>query len=190
MLVGVAAAVPALVLPAPEDPLVTFLIHLVMLTGFSFGLTLHLAPLLEGGWFVGTSLGEGARRAAAGAWAVVLATGATGFVAIATAAALRFEPSLQFLQLLSALDIAWVVAAFVLGLRWRFGTRVARVGGLMMGVICVWSIWNYLNTVGFTVDGGWLVSGADIARLILPFDVAAAVMAITAFSSGVRRSQD
>ncbi len=84
------------------------------------------------------------------------------------------------------MDIAWVVAALVIGFHRRFGGRVAFAGGVALGVVCVWSIWNYLNTVGFTVAGGWLVDGGEIARLVLPFDLAAAVMSIAAFTIGVR----
>ncbi|MDX1689465.1 MAG: hypothetical protein R3290_00440 [Acidimicrobiia bacterium] len=187
MTAGAAAAVPALVVPEPDDPLLTFVVHLVLLTGFSLGLVAHLAPLTDASWFAGSRLGSTARRAAAGGWLVVLVAGATGLVTLATGAALRFAPSLQFLQVLSALDIAWVVAAFFVGLRWWRGPGVAAVGGLAMGAVCVWSIWNYLNTAGFTAEGGWLVDGGEIARLILPFDVMAAVLAVAAFTVGVRR---
>lgn len=187
MLVGAAAAVPVLVLPAPDDPMLTFVVHLSILTIFGLALAIHLSTLLDEAWFSGSRLSERARAAAAGVWLVILTTGATALVTLATSAAFRYEPSLQFLQLLSALDIAWVVAAFSFGLRWWLGPGAARIGGVAMGAVCVWSIWNYLNTVGFTPEGGWLVDGADIARLVLPFDVMAAILAVVAFSIGVRR---
>ena len=53
--------------------------------------------------------------------AIVIVTGVTALVTLATTAALRFEPSLQFLQLLSALDIAWVVAGTTLAVRSLWG---------------------------------------------------------------------
>jgi hypothetical protein len=119
---------------------------------------------------------------------VILITGAVGLVTLATSAALRYDVSLQFLQLISALDIAWVVAAFSLGLRWGFGWRVAVGGAMMMGAVCVWSIWRYLDVVGFTAEGGWFVDGGRIASLILPFDLIAAVLAVTALVIGVGRA--
>ncbi|HSG78579.1 MAG TPA: hypothetical protein VLD62_03290 [Acidimicrobiia bacterium] len=188
MLVGAAAAVPVLVLPAPDDPMLTVVLHLSVITLFALALAVHLAGLLDEGWFTGSGLSDRARAAAAGAWIVVLTTGATGLATLATSAAFRYEPSLQFLQLLSALDIAWVVATFTIGLRWWFDASAGVAGGFAMGTVCVWSIWTYLNAVGFTPEGGWLVDGGEIARLVLPFDLMAAVMAIAAFSIGVRRA--
>ncbi len=188
MTVGAAAAIPLLVVPAPGDPLLTAVVHLVAIVVFGTALVFHLWSLADAGWFERSSLSGRVRTALAGIVIVVFVTGAVGLVTLATSAALRYDASLQFLQLISAMDIAWVVAAFALGLRWIGGSRLAVAGAVMMGVVCVWSIWRYLDIVGFTADGGWLVDGGKIATLILPFDVMAAVLAITAFSIGVGRT--
>ena len=123
---GSAAAVPLLIAPPTDDPMLPFTLHLIALTLFIVALTFHLAPITDREWFGGTSLSSSARWALGGAWTVVLVTGATGLVALATAAALRFDPSLQFLAVLSALDIAWVVAAIGVGARRRWGGGAAR----------------------------------------------------------------
>jgi len=186
--VGAAAAIPLLVVPAPEDPLLTVVIHLSVIVLFGAALVFHLASLADGSWFERGSLSPRVRTGLAGIVIVILVTGAVGLVTLATSAALRYDASLQFLQLISAMDIAWVVGAFALGLRWIWGSRLAVAGAVMMGVICVWSNWRYLDVVGFTADGGWLVDGARIASLVLPFDLVAALLAITAFSIGVGRA--
>lgn len=118
--------------------------------------------------------------------AVVVGFGA--LVTLASSAALRYDPSLQFLQLLSALDVAWSAAAFGFGMRVVAGSeRVGRWAALALDAICVFSIWNYLRVVGFTSDGGWLVDRGELLSLVIPFDVAAAVMAISALIVADRR---
>ena len=186
MTAGAALAVPALFVPEPADPLFTVTVHLVLLVTFSIGLTFHLAPLGDEAWFDGLNMGEAGRRALTWVAVIVMVTGATGLVTLATSAALRYDPSLQFLQMLSSMDIAWAAAALTLGLRRRLGSGVAVAGAVMLGVVCVWSIWRYLDIVGFTIDGGWLLQASQLNRLVLPYDMAAAVMAITAFTFGVK----
>jgi len=188
MTTGVAAGLPLLVIPQPDDPFLTFVVQLSVIVLFGTGLTFHLAPLADEPWFAASSLGRRARTGLAGIVVVVVVTGAVVLATLATSAALRYDASLQFLQLISALDIAWVVAAFTLGLRWRFGRGPATVGALAMAAVCVWSIWRYLDVVGFTAEGGWLVDGARIASLVLPFDLMAAVLAVGAFLAGVGRA--
>jgi hypothetical protein len=119
---------------------------------------------------------------------VVVVTGVVGLVTLASSAALRYQPSLQFLQLLSALDIAWVVAAVIIGIRLGWG-RAGLVAGGVVGAFCVWSIWNYLRVVGLAPDGGWELRGDELMRLVLPFDMAAAVVAIGLVGEGLRRAQ-
>jgi hypothetical protein len=108
-------------------------------------------------------------------------------VTLATAAALRFDPSLQFLQLLSTLDIAWSVAALYFGVRWLKGETLGRMAGAMLAVVCIWSIWNYLRIVGFTDSGGWLVDAGALGRWVLPFDTAAALLALGSLVLAVRQ---
>jgi hypothetical protein len=120
---------------------------------------------------------------------IALATGVVALVTLASSAALGYQPSLQFLQLLSALDIAWATAGLMLGVRLLAGDRGALAAGLVLAVICIWSIWRYLDVVGFAGNGGWLVSGPDLWRYVLPYDMAAAVMAIGALVIGLRTTQ-
>ncbi len=189
MTAGAAAAIPSLMIPEPDDPLLTVTAHLVLLVAFSVGLTFHLAPLADEPWFGGLDMGEEARRALTWVSVIVMVAGATGLVTLATSAALRYDPSLQFLQMLSSLDIAWAAAALTLGLRRRFGSTAAISGAVVLGVVCVWAIWRYLDTVGFAADGGWLLQASQLNRLVLPYDMGAAVLAVVAFSLGVKRSK-
>ena len=135
---------------------------------------------------MGIRRGPRVRTGLAGVWIIVLVTGSVGIVTLATSAALRYDPSLQFLQALSALDIAWAAAALVVGLRWWNGRRAAITGAMMMGVVCVWSIWHYLSVVGFGPSGEWVVDASRMATLILPYDVMAALAAVTVFFVGLR----
>jgi hypothetical protein len=190
MTVGAGAAIPALIVPQPTDPLLTVTVHLVLLVAFAVGLTFHLAPLADEPWFSGLEMGIRGRRALTWVAVVVMVTGATGLVTLATSAGLRYDPSLQFLQMLSALDIAWAAAALTLGVRRRFSGRWAALSAVGLGIVCVWAIWRYLDVVGFTSDGGWLLSASDLNRLVLPYDMGAAVVALFAFSAGIRWSSD
>jgi len=90
--------------------------------------------------------------------------------------------------LLSALDIAWAAGAVVVGGH-RLWSRRAIVGaGLFVGIACVSSIWNYLRVVGFAADGGWLLDGGELMRLVIPFDMVAAIVAGTVLFIGTRKS--
>ena len=186
-------AVSALLIALPEaEPdrlllVVTF--HLGAIVAFGLGVALDLARFTEGPWFAAIGRSRLWRRVGAMASIIALTTGVVALVTLASSAALGYEPSLQFLQLLSALDIAWATAGLMFGIRLLAGDRWALGAGLMLVVICIWSIWRYLDVVGFTADGGWLVSGPDLWRYVLPFDIAAAVMAISALAAGLRFTQ-
>ena len=189
LLWGAASAPLLLAVPGPDSELARLTlvtVHLTLLVGFGIALAVRLSPLVDEDWFAGAS----PRSARWGAIAAIVAvdTGAVALVGLATSAALRYPPSLQFLQLLSALDIAWAGAALYLGVRmWgRRGTAVAVT--VALGVVCVWSIWNYLRVVGFAPDGGWLLDGSQLSRLVLPYDMVAAVTAIITVALGVRRT--
>ena len=188
---GLLVSVLLVFLPHPEPGrlllVVTF--HLGAVVAFGLGVALDLARFTEGPWFAGMGASLLLRRVGAMASIIALTTGIVALVTLASSAALGYEPSLQFLQLLSALDIAWAAAGLMFGVRLMAGDRWALVAGLMLVVICIWSIWRYLDVVGFTADGGWLVSGPDLWRYVLPFDIAAAALAITALAAGLRSSQ-
>ena len=173
-----AASVLLLAVPRPDDPFVPSIVHLAVLVLFGIALAVHLAHLVDlDGWFPAWQPGR--RRLAAAATLVALDTGAVALLTLASSAALRFDPSLQFLQLLSALDIAWAGAAISIGAYLKWGTRTAAwIGGVVLGVFCVFSIWRYLDIVGFAADGGWKVSGSDLMKYVIPFDMAAAVVAV------------
>jgi hypothetical protein len=76
-----------------------------------------IAPHGDAPWFGWCSWSRFRRRLATTIGVIVIITGVTGLVTLASSAAMQYEPSLQFLQLLSALDIAWVVAGTTLALR-------------------------------------------------------------------------
>ena len=181
-------SLPLLVIDQSSDPLGVFMVQLAILVVFSLLLAHTLVSLGTAAWFEATGWGAFARLVAGGIGIVVLVTGTVGLVTLASSAALRLDPSTQFLQLISALDIAWVMAAVTVGLYRSSGRIWAVVGGLVIGTICVWSIWNYLDHVGFGPNGEWVVSNPDLLRFVLPYDVVAAVTAVTLFLVGVRSS--
>jgi hypothetical protein len=181
-------SLPLLAIEIGANPLGVFIAHLSVLVMFSLVLAHVLVPLGTAAWFEATGWGAFARLVAGGIGIVVLVTGTVGLVTLASSSALQFDPSTQFLQLISALDIAWVTAAVTLGLYRAFGRIWAVIGGSMIGVICVWSIWNYLAHVGFGPNGEWIVSNPDLLRFVLPYDVIAAVAAVTLFLVGARWS--
>lgn len=188
---GLIASLPLLVLDVNgdrSDPTTAFLVHLSVLVAFGLAVTWNLSPLASVDWFVTTTWSDRWRLAASGASIVALSTGSVALVTLASSAALRYDPSTQFLQLLSALDIAWAGAAIMLGCRWLWGKRASIVGGTVLGVFCIWSIWNYVSHVGFGPNGEWIVSGTDMMTRVIPYDMAAATVAVVLFGLGVRRS--
>ncbi len=161
------------------------IIQLSLIVTFGLGVTLHLVELVNDRWF--TDWKPTARRLGAGASVVALVTGVVALITLASSAALGLKPSLQFLQLLSALDIAWSTAALIIGVNWKWGRPLAVTAGVLLSIACVWSIWRYLSIVGFSAGGGWLVDGSALWRYVLPFDIGAAFMALTAFLAGARQ---
>lgn len=187
LLAGLLASLPLLVVEPGVQLSRIFLIHLGVLVGFGFGLSLVLVSLGTPDWFVATGWSRRIRLISGGIGLVVLTTGAVGLVTLASSAAIGFDPSTQFLQLISALDIAWVVASITLGAYRAWGRSTAVGLGLMVATVCVWSIWAYLDAVGFGPNGEWVVSSADLVRYVLPFDVIAALLAVAVFLVGVFR---
>jgi hypothetical protein len=171
--------------PRPDDPFGLFIGHLAVLVGFGVALAVDLTRFVDSeDWFRGWAPGR--RRWGAVATLVALDAGAVGLLTLASSAALGFDPSLQFLQLLSALDIAWAGAAIALGAYLKWGSRAAAwIGGSVLGVVCLFSIWRYLDAVGFAADGGWKVSGSDLMTYVIPFDMAAAAVAVFIVWMGV-----
>ena len=188
---GLLVSLLLVVLPDIETDrlLLVVTLHLGVVVAFGLGVGWDLGRFTDGPWFTGMGGSWFWRRFGAMASIIALTTGVVALVTLASSAALGYQPSLQFLQLLSALDIAWATTGLMLGVRLRTGDRWALVAGLILAVICVWSIWRYLDVVGFAADGGWLVSGPDLWRYVLPFDMAAAVMAIGALILGLRGTQ-
>jgi hypothetical protein len=185
LLPSAALAIPLLVLPS-GDLLATTIIHLTALVILLYGMAVRLLPFIDVLWF------EGVRSRAWQAFGTAAALTAlvTGFVALvtlATSAGLRLDPSLQFLQLISALDIAWVVTATMIGVTWLAGRVPGRLTSAAVGVMCVVAQWRYLADVGFTSEGGWLLRAADLNRLVLPFDTMAAIVALGSVILAIRR---
>ena len=175
---GLLISIPLLLIPTSTDRRTVLLIHLTLLVVFSLGLTWQLAHLSGEKWYSSKTWTLGRPHLAGAITLIVVVTGVTGLVTLASSAALRFQPSLQFLQLLSALDIAWVVSGTTLAVRSLWGRGAAIAAGAGMSVVCVTSIALYLTEVGLDEAGGWLVDSEQMLRLVLPFDVAAAVLTI------------
>ncbi len=164
--------------------LTVVVVHLSVLVGSATVLAWRLTSIVDEGFF------DGLRRPwlASAVSIVALVVGYAALVTLASSAALRYDPSLQFLQLLSALDVAWSAAALGLGVRViARSDRFGRVAAVALDVICVFSIWNYLRVVGFDAQGGWVVDRSELLTLVIPFDVAAAIMAIGALLAADRR---
>ena len=188
LVAGLAASLPLLLVETGANLTTWFLVHLSVLVAFGLALTWRLIPLADATWFAGAGWSTRLRLAASGIVVVVLVTGTIALVTLASSAAMRYDPSTQFLQLLSALDIAWAGSAIMIGAHRAWGIGWSVVGGVALGVFCVWSIWNYLDTVGFGPDGDWIVSGSDLMRLVIPYDMAAAMVAVVIFTIGVVRA--
>lgn len=164
-------------------PVVT--LHLTALVLLGLLVAVDLSRFLHVPWFAG--VGPVVRRFGTAAAVVALSTGVVALVTLASSAALRYDASLQFLQLLSALDIAWAAAALTLGGFWLWGRTAGIAASAVLIAVCVWSIWNYLRIIGFGPEEGWLVDGAALLRYVLPYDMAAAVTAIVVLILGSRR---
>ena len=184
---GVMAGLPLLLVPGDVSRLVLVTLHLSALVTLALALALRLAPLIDEDWFLDRSWSHRRRRLAAAAVLIAIVALVIGLVTLVTSAALRLQPSLQFLQLLSALDIAWAVAALVIGLRALAGRATAVTGGVVLDVVCVAALWNYLRIVGFEADGGWLLDGDRLMQLVIPADMVAASLAAVVLVMGVRR---
>lgn len=187
-LVGAVVSLPLLFVPqaSPRLLMAYTIVHLAALVGFGLFVVRDLSRFQDGSWFAW--LGPMGRHIASVATVVALTVGVVALVTLPTAAALRLAPSLQFLQLLSALDIAWAAGATLVGVHLIGGRRWGQAAGTMVGIVCVWSIWRYLDVVGFAADGGWQVDGAALMRHVLPYDIAAALIAVTAVVIGARRA--
>lgn len=188
VLIGAGLSILGLAVPQPgsEGPrLLLVSAHLVALTAFSIALTTRLSPLFDRPVFLGLS--PAARRLGTDAALVALVTGAVALVTLASSAALRLQPSLQFLQLLSALDIAWSTSALQTGVRRLRSPSAGLAAGVLLGVACVASLVNYLRVIGFGPDAGWIVDAPRMAALVLPVDLVAAVLAIGSLVAASRR---
>ena len=185
---GVPLSAVALLLrgPEPDQSLWAYsLTHLTIVQVASFLFAIEMADLTDRPWF------SHVRRPWLASVASLVATvvGFSALLTIATSAAARYDVSLQFLQLLSSLDIAWVVAALYLGSRRLWNQKRATIAGSLLLVACVASIAMYLSVVGFTPDGGWLVDGSALMRIVLPSDTVAAIVSLTVLLLASRGDQ-
>lgn len=159
-------------------------VHLIVLVVVTTMLGYQLGDLLERPFFTSTKR----PWLLSAASFVALATGFAALVTLASSAVLGYDPSLQLLQLLSALDVAWTAVGLGLGVRYLTNSKTTGlIAALMLDAICVFSIWNYLRVVGFGPEGQWIVDNGRLATLVIPFDIAAAVMTVTALTLASRR---
>ncbi len=172
--------------PAPEDNLFAYVnIHLLIVQTATLLLVAELSRLLETPWFPALKRNWLASTASL----VALATGFSALLTMATSAAARYDVSLQFLQLLSSLDIAWVTATTFIALGFLRGRAAAWLGGIVILIACVASIAIYLDVVGFTNSGGWLVDGSKLMSIVLPADTIAALIALSILAAASRGVQ-
>jgi len=186
LIVGLMVSLPLLVVTPGDTPRGWFIVELAVVVVIGHLMTISMLGIGDEPWFAGARWSATVRSIASGVVLVVFITGTIGLITLAASAALRLHPSLQFLQLLSALDIAWAGAALTFGVYRAFSRGWAIAAGALLGAICVWSIWNYLANVGFGPSGSWIVSAGDLFRYVLPFDVMAAVAGVGMFLYGVR----
>lgn len=184
--VGLAASALGIVIRTSASPLIPVTLHLAILVGFGLWGVARMATSTDDPWLRETNLPPQWRAFWSAAIVVSFATGLVALTTLASSATLRYDASLQFLQLLSALDIAWAGSALFLGIRWLKGTRLAWVAAIGLGVFCTWSIWNYLRIVGFGPGGAWIVDRSALMRYVLPYDMVAALAAVLALWSGSR----
>jgi len=185
---GVPLSVGMFLLPTPvsNDGLLAYnLTHLTLLQVATFLFAIEMAPLTDHPWFNHTKRPWLASTASL----VAAVVGLSALLTLATSAAARYDVSLQFLQLLSSLDIAWVVAALYVGARKLWGRGVALILGSIILAACVGSIALYLQTVGFTDSGGWLVDADALTRIVLPSDTVAALLSLSIVFAALRSVQ-
>ncbi len=187
LLWGIPLAVITLIFPAPSPDagLLTYsLVHLGVLQLAALVFAAEITRSLDRPWF------SGIRRPwlASSASLVALVTGFAALLTLATSAAARYDVSLQFLQLLSSLDIAWVTAALFYGARRLAGPVVAWMAATALVVACIGSIAAYLVVVGFTPEGGWQVSSGDLMTIVLPADMTAAIISVTVLLIASRKA--
>lgn len=161
--------------------------QLVLLVIFGLVLADRLLPSTDAPWFANRGLSPQRQLMATGLGAIIIVTGAVGLVTLASSAALRFQPSTQFLQLLSALDIAWAASTVMVALYWLRGRWAALVGGVLVGLLCIGTIFRYLDAVRFTSPGRWRLDGGKLWTYVIPYDLAVAVIAIGLFVYAARR---
>lgn len=183
---AVAVSALALLVPLSSSSASLLAAQLALVAAWNWLLALRLISdtRAHGIWFAGRNGRWAALATSVGI--VALCAFAAMLVALASSAALRLDPSAQFLQLISAADIAWVVSGLMVGLSYRHGRPVWAPAGFALAVVCVWASYRYLAVVGLGPNGAWVVSGEDLLRLVIPFDVLAAVMAVAAIAYGVR----
>lgn len=183
---GLLASAIGLGFQTSSAPLAAITVQLALIVAFGLWAVAKMARFADEPWLLETNLSPRWRAFWSGGMVVSFATGLVALITLASSAALRYDASLQFLQLLSALDIAWAGGALFLGVRWSKGTRLAWAMAIGLGVFCTWSIWNYLQIVGFGPDGAWVVDRTALMRYVLPYDMAAAFIAVFALWSGSR----
>ena len=125
--VGLVGSILLLFVRWTPPPFIIVIVHLSALVLLGLVAVIRLAPLAGNDWSFRFRCWASQPLPASGVSVVFLVTGMVGLVTLASSAALQYPPSLQFLQLLSALDIAWAGAALVIGIyrAWRLPAAVA-----------------------------------------------------------------
>ncbi len=183
---GVALAAAGLFYPPPSGGgglLAYFLAHLAMTMLAALWFVARAARHLDDPWFP-----HSRRRWLASALSLlVLAAGLGAILGTVTAGFARYAPSLQHLLTLSALVIAGIVSALYLGGRRHWGTFPALIIGLAAILSGVGALAAYLNRVGFTPDGGWVLDGDALRQLVAPTTAVATLVAWVILWTASRR---
>ena len=180
-------AVLGLLVPDTVGVAWVFGVQLALLSLFAVFIAYRLLEHSDQFWFAGSRLSPAQRAAGTALSLVVVVTGTVALVTLASSAALRYQPSTQFFQLLSALDIAWAASAVMVAAYWLWGRRPAVIGGLTVVAVCIWAVGNYITVVGFGPGGGWRVRGRSLFELVIVYDMAVAIIAIGLLVYAVKR---
>lgn len=164
------------------------MVQLILISLFGIYLAFRLLKRLEPVWFESATITATQRVLGTALGVVIIVTGSVGLVTLASSAALRLRPPTQFLQLLSALDIAWAASTVMVAAYWLWNrVRVALVGGAFVLVMCTWAMARYIDEAALGPSGAWRLSAAELWEYVLPYDIAIAVVAVGLLILAVRR---
>ncbi len=185
---GLGVAVLGLLVPTSLSLPWRFTIQLGLLSALALFLAYRLLAHVSSLWFAGAGLRAPWQALGTALGYVVLVTGSVGLVCLASSAALRYQPTTQFLQLLSSLDIAWATSTVMVAVHWLWKRRILTLlAGAGVVVVCVWVIVRYIDKGAFGPRGAWRLRAGELWEYVLVYDVVVAALAIGLLVVAVRR---